>query len=175
MRRLVMCFDGTWNQVRDQTNVSRIHAATAAIPERPGGAVAQLKSEEMGGGVRLPSVQRAGGRARRRPGRGAATAPSARDAHAGLRSLADAGLPIGFACPAAALEAAATGVLPAPAKRLGDCLDATLAAEDAEVSMKLLGWLLTALAVTLRAPFWFDAMKRLVNLRSTGPRPGKAA
>lgn len=108
---------------------------------------------------------------------GAATAPapSAREAHAGLRSLADAGLPIGFACPAAAPEAAATGVLPASAKRLGDCLDATLAAEDADVSMKLLGWLLTALAVTLGAPFWFDAMKRLVNLRSAGPRPGKAA
>lgn len=53
MRRLVMCFDGTWNQVRDQTNVSRIHAATAAIPEQPGGAVAQLKYYDEGVGTHV--------------------------------------------------------------------------------------------------------------------------
>jgi hypothetical protein len=36
---------------------------------------------------------------------------------------------------------------------------------------KFAGWVLTALAVTLGAPFWFDLLNRLVNLRSSGRRP----
>jgi hypothetical protein len=40
---------------------------------------------------------------------------------------------------------------------------------------KLLGCLMTALAVSLGAPFWFDLLGRLVNLRATGAKPGKAA
>jgi uncharacterized protein (DUF2235 family) len=53
MRRLVMCFDGTWNEVKDQTNVSRIHAAIAAIPEQPGGPVPQLKYYDEGVGTHV--------------------------------------------------------------------------------------------------------------------------
>lgn len=37
------------------------------------------------------------------------------------------------------------------------------------VASKILGWLITALAVSLGAPFWFDLLKRLVALRGTGP------
>lgn len=33
------------------------------------------------------------------------------------------------------------------------------------------GWLLTALAASLGSAFWFDALSRLVNLRSAGRRP----
>ena len=40
-----------------------------------------------------------------------------------------------------------------------------------EVVSKLLGFLLTALAVSLGAPFWFDLLKKLVNIRSAGARP----
>ncbi len=36
---------------------------------------------------------------------------------------------------------------------------------------KLLGWIITALAVSLGAPFWFDLLKKLVSLRGTGPSP----
>ena len=36
---------------------------------------------------------------------------------------------------------------------------------------KLLGFILTALAVSLGAPFWFDLLKKLVNIRSAGARP----
>jgi hypothetical protein len=39
------------------------------------------------------------------------------------------------------------------------------------VLMNLLGWLLTAAALTMGAPFWFDALKNVVGLRSTGPKP----
>ncbi len=40
-----------------------------------------------------------------------------------------------------------------------------------EWSFKLLGWLVTALAISLGAPFWFDLLKRLVNIRGAGGRP----
>jgi hypothetical protein len=33
------------------------------------------------------------------------------------------------------------------------------------------GWLLTALACTLGAPFWFDALSKLVRLRGAGGKP----
>jgi len=36
---------------------------------------------------------------------------------------------------------------------------------------KIIGWLTTALGVSLGATFWFEALKRLVNIRSSGPPP----
>ncbi len=36
------------------------------------------------------------------------------------------------------------------------------------------GWLLTAIAVSLGAPFWFDMLNKLVNLRLAGVKPDKA-
>ena len=40
--------------------------------------------------------------------------------------------------------------------------------------LKLAGCAMTALAVSLGAPFWFDLLGRLVNLRATGEKPAKA-
>lgn len=37
--------------------------------------------------------------------------------------------------------------------------------------MTLLGWAITALAVSQGAPFWFDVLNKLVNVRTTGARP----
>ncbi len=34
-----------------------------------------------------------------------------------------------------------------------------------------LGWLITAAAVSLGAPFWFDLLNKLVNLRAAGKKP----
>ena len=39
----------------------------------------------------------------------------------------------------------------------------------------LMGWVLTAAAVSLGAPFWFDLLGRVAKLRGTGRRPEKAA
>ena len=36
---------------------------------------------------------------------------------------------------------------------------------------KIIGWLITALAVSLGAPFWFDLLKKLVALRGAGAAP----
>lgn len=38
--------------------------------------------------------------------------------------------------------------------------------------IKVLGWIVTALAVSLGAPFWFDLLKKIVNIRSSGNQPG---
>src|SRR5262245_55923800 len=46
-----------------------------------------------------------------------------------------------------------------------------------EVSLKTLeqasGWLLTALSVLFGAPFWFDALQRIVQIRGTGAKPSE--
>ncbi len=36
---------------------------------------------------------------------------------------------------------------------------------------KVSGWIFTALALSLGAPFWFDLLNKIANLRSTGKRP----
>ena len=41
------------------------------------------------------------------------------------------------------------------------------------LSEHFLGWLLTAIAVSLGAPFWFDMLKKIVNLRNAGKEPEK--
>jgi uncharacterized integral membrane protein len=40
--------------------------------------------------------------------------------------------------------------------------------------IKLLGLLLTVLALSLGAPFWFDALTKLASLRQSGPKPKTA-
>lgn len=40
-----------------------------------------------------------------------------------------------------------------------------------DLALKLLGWTVTALAVSLGAPFWFDLLRKLVNIRSSGNKP----
>lgn len=42
---------------------------------------------------------------------------------------------------------------------------------DDIVMFHLLGWLLTALAATLGAPFWFDTLNRFISIRSSGKAP----
>lgn len=37
--------------------------------------------------------------------------------------------------------------------------------------IKILGWIVTALAVSLGAPFWFDLLKKLVNIKASGNEP----
>lgn len=37
----------------------------------------------------------------------------------------------------------------------------------------LLGWAITAVAVSLGAPFWFGLLQNIMNLRNAGPPPGK--
>ena len=41
------------------------------------------------------------------------------------------------------------------------------------VARHLLGWLLTAIALSLGAPFWFDTLNRFMNIRNAGRAPGE--
>ncbi|MCS6913001.1 MAG: hypothetical protein RMK29_18425 [Myxococcales bacterium] len=43
------------------------------------------------------------------------------------------------------------------------------------LASKVLGLLLTALAVSLGAPFWFDLLNRISNIRAVGQRPERSA
>ncbi len=36
---------------------------------------------------------------------------------------------------------------------------------------KVVGWIITALAISLGAPFWFDLLKKLVSVRGSGNKP----
>jgi hypothetical protein len=40
--------------------------------------------------------------------------------------------------------------------------------------MMLLGWVIAALAASLGSAFWFDLLKRFVQIRGAGPKPGVA-
>jgi hypothetical protein len=39
----------------------------------------------------------------------------------------------------------------------------------------VIGWVITALAVSLGAPFWFDSLQGLLQLRNSGPKPARTA
>jgi hypothetical protein len=36
---------------------------------------------------------------------------------------------------------------------------------------RICGWIITAFAVTLGAPFWFDVLNKFINIRSSGIKP----
>src|ERR1700704_5144717 len=57
VKRLILCFDGTWNTPEDHTNVSRIYAA---IADKHSGCASQLKFYDAGVGT-TPTSQLAGG------------------------------------------------------------------------------------------------------------------
>jgi hypothetical protein len=76
--------------------------------------------------------------------------------------LLQLGLPMGWVRPAQATRADVEnrGVLPASfdeGRRI--------------LSFHLLGWLITALAATLGAPFWFDMLNKVIAIRSVGKSP----
>lgn len=40
-----------------------------------------------------------------------------------------------------------------------------------DVGLTIVGWLITIIAISLGAPFWFDALNKLANLRLAGKKP----
>jgi hypothetical protein len=39
--------------------------------------------------------------------------------------------------------------------------------------VQILGWILTAAALSLGAPFWFDLLNKFINLRGAGEKPAR--
>lgn len=54
-----------------------------------------------------------------------------------------------------------------------NCLVTPLSEDRSNLFTKLAGIFITALAAMQGAPFWFDMLKRFVNIRSTGPNPAE--
>jgi len=51
------------------------------------------------------------------------------------------------------------------------CIAPPRSNNQTNIALKIFGILLTALAARQGAPFWFDLLKRLVNVRGTGANP----
>jgi hypothetical protein len=51
------------------------------------------------------------------------------------------------------------------------CVTQPHSADSTNILLKLFGLMITAGATAQGAPFWFDVLKRFVNLRGTGPNP----
>jgi len=89
----------------------------------------------------------------------------------------------------ASLPAATPASAPDPAIQYGEAIDQWVKARDLltqtvpgassraelpalqRVQQGWLGWVVTALAGMLGAPFWFDLLQKLTNLRGAGPKP----
>jgi hypothetical protein len=44
-----------------------------------------------------------------------------------------------------------------------------------DILLMVIGWVITGLAITLGAPFWFDLLKKLIQIRGSGSRPDTMA
>lgn len=104
-----------------------------------------------------------------RPGDSAATvsAEDVKKLAASLAKYEKLGLPIGFSCLSPASLDRHDGLGPV----LRNCWEQTRQEAGGSWFVKILGWLITGLAVSLGAPFWFDLLNRFVDLRGAGKRP----
>ena len=58
-----------------------------------------------------------------------------------------------------------------PVVLLNTCIAPSQSNNQSNIAIKFLGILFTAVATAQGAPFWFDLLKKLVNLRATGANP----
>ncbi|MGH7962279.1 MAG: hypothetical protein ACRERD_10730 [Candidatus Binatia bacterium] len=58
---------------------------------------------------------------------------------------------------------------------VANCWDQAKNATDGSWFLKIVGWLITGVAVSIGAPFWFDLLNKLVDFRGAGKRPEPAA
>lgn len=89
----------------------------------------------------------------------------------GIIAYEKQGLPIGHSC----LSPAEVGTDSRLRAVIGKCWLNIRATAAGDWLVKVLGWLVTGLAVSLGAPFWFDLLNRLVDLRGAGKRPNPTA
>ncbi len=106
---------------------------------------------------------------------GEGPAADAREAHSALQALAATGLPIGYACLGDGAPASLSPVTAGDPRELKSLIQGcTAAAADLALGdwlLKVCGWLITAVAIALGSPFWFDLLSRMVNMRHAGTRP----
>ena len=54
---------------------------------------------------------------------------------------------------------------------LRECWNQTKARSGTWWVLKLIGWVITAFAISLGGPFWFELLNRIVDLRGAGKKP----
>jgi hypothetical protein len=121
--------------------------------------------------VQNPSLRTAmadeGGRVARSGDAGAGASVAATTGQ--LQDIGRKGLPIGFSCVTPDWAAGADpGSLRATLEK---CWAETKARSGTAWALKAIGWLITALAVSLGGPFWFELLNRLVDIRGAGKKP----
>lgn len=91
---------------------------------------------------------------------------AARDAAKQLQQLATSGLPVGWHW--------TNSNVPCP-RLSASSKEACWNASAGDYGVLLLGWLLTTMALSLGANFWFDLLSRALQLRGSGPRVSEAS
>jgi hypothetical protein len=102
------------------------------------------------------------------------TPDQAHDVLMGALTFSGGRLPIGYACLTAAAQTEGGSASPT----VYDACRAELAARWRTQSMsdwlvQLIGWLITALAGTLGAPYWFGMLSKMTGIRGSGPKPAR--
>jgi hypothetical protein len=86
-----------------------------------------------------------------------------------LQTIERQGMPIGFSCVApdwsADLDTRGFRAM------LRECWNQTKARSGTWWVLKLIGWVITAFAISLGGPFWFELLNRIVDLRGAGKKP----
>jgi hypothetical protein len=84
-------------------------------------------------------------------------------------------LPVGYACLSVAVkpDGAASAQARNPFEACWHELSAMSDRSPAQWILKLIGWALTALAGTLGAPYWFQLLSKVFNIRGSGNKPPK--
>ena len=89
------------------------------------------------------------------------------------KQLDSLGLPIGWARPSADPRVEAEGRVRPSLLGLFTCDGKAWSVLWSVLRLHALGWLLTGLAASLGAPFWFDLLDKFMNIRNSGKHPDK--
>jgi hypothetical protein len=96
---------------------------------------------------------------------------SVAELHALRATMTSGELPVGYACLGSSQSARRSSSDAGSGSHATRCIEGLTALGVSGVLLKLVGFLITALAVTLGAPFWFDLASRVTRIRASGPRP----
>jgi hypothetical protein len=78
---------------------------------------------------------------------------------------------VGNALPITLITQQAPNLVDCPPDKLNSCSITEGHIEPIKVLVAAIGWTITALAIYMGAPFWFELLGKLVNVRSTGSKP----
>lgn len=78
---------------------------------------------------------------------------------------------VGNTLPINLITQQATNLVDCPKTKLNGCSITEGAFNPKKVLQALIGWLITTIAIYMGAPFWFQLLTKIVNVRATGNKP----